>query len=254
VNCTPLSVGQIRWDLIVVRRNWQPSLGGPSTLVAMHAGGVPAIPAQRKVGPGVEDDQPLAFIKWQGGISAPVEFIDVRVWAGNGGLFAVSDLVRTYLTDVGTEVNIAGVNWALQIGLNDTATWVKSPDIAYTALTPPDAGWTVSGGLSRVRMDSGRAMVTCAVRVTRLAAPAGGQFPVGPGFASLLSGFIPVGWRPAIVTDCKAVLNDSFANGVAEPVARVGTDGTVALRPQVGGAAISGDTGWFISLNMSWYQ
>lgn len=142
VNCTPLSVGQSRWDLVVVRRNWQPTLGGPSTLEVMHAGGTPTIPAQRKVGPGVEDDQPLAFIKWQGGTSAPVEFIDLRVHAGNGGLFAKSDLVRTYLTTVGTHVNINGVIWALQLGLNDIAGWVKVADAnpAGTTYTPSWAG------------------------------------------------------------------------------------------------------------------
>src|SRR6478752_1806428 len=62
VNCTPLSVGQSRWDMIVIRRNWQPALGGPSTLVAVQAGGTPTLPATRKVGPGVEDDQPLFFV------------------------------------------------------------------------------------------------------------------------------------------------------------------------------------------------
>lgn len=256
VQCAAISApaSNYRWDLIVVRRNWQPAAGGPSTLEAVQAGATAAIPAGRKVGPGVEDDQPLYLIKWQGGTSAPVEFIDLRVHAANNGLFAKSELAMTYLTGVGTAVNINGVNWSLQLGLNGLATPVKAPDIAYTSLTPPDAGWSVAGGLSRVRMDSGRAMVTCAARVTRMPSPPGGQFPVGPGFASLLGGFIPDGWRPSIVTDCKAVLNDSFGNGVAEPVARVGTDGTVALRPQVGGANLSGDTGWFISLNMHWYQ
>lgn len=125
VNCTPLSVGQSRWDLIVVRRNWQPSLGGPSTLEALQAGGTATIPPQRKVGPGVEDDQPLFFVKWQGGTSAPVEFVDVRVWTGNGGLYAKSDLVRTYLEKAGTEVNINGAVWACQLGTNDTPSWVK---------------------------------------------------------------------------------------------------------------------------------
>lgn len=134
VNCTPLSVGQSRWDLIVVRRNWQPALGGPSTLVAMHAGGLPVIPAQRKVGPGVEDDQPLAFIKWQGGTSAPVEFIDLRVHSANGGLYAKSDLVRTYLNGVGTEVNINGAVWALQLGLNDIPEWKKLEEVGKVPL------------------------------------------------------------------------------------------------------------------------
>ncbi|AHB31629.1 minor tail protein [Arthrobacter phage vB_ArS-ArV2] len=127
VNCAPLAVGQARWDLIVVRRNWQPNLGGPSTLEVLQAGGVADIPEQRKVGPGVEDDQPLFFVKWQGGTSAPVELIDVRVWTGNGGLYAKSDLVRTYMGKPGTEININGVVWACRLGVNDVSTWERSP-------------------------------------------------------------------------------------------------------------------------------
>jgi hypothetical protein len=126
VQCATLATGT-RWDLVVVRRNWQPALGGPSTLEVLQAGATAVIPAGRKIGPGVEDDQPLFLVKWQGGTSAPVEFIDLRILAGNGGLFAKSDLVRTYLTTVGTGVNINGIVWALQLGGNDVAEWVQSP-------------------------------------------------------------------------------------------------------------------------------
>jgi hypothetical protein len=125
VQCATLASGT-RWDLIVVRRNWQPALGGPSTLEVIQAGATAQIPSSRKVGPGVEDDQPLFLVKWKGGTSAPVDFIDLRVWAGNGGLFAKADLVRTYLTSVGTQVNIAGVLWALGLGQNDVPEWTRA--------------------------------------------------------------------------------------------------------------------------------
>lgn len=126
VNCESLASG-VRWDLIVVRRNWQPAAGGPSTLVAIQVGANPIIPDApiRKIGPGVEDDQPLFLVKWQGGVSAPVQFIDLRCWTGNGGLYATNDMARTYLNKVGTEININGVVWAYQIGDNDIAGWVK---------------------------------------------------------------------------------------------------------------------------------
>lgn len=128
VQCATLASGT-RWDLIVVRRNWQPALGGPSTLEVVQAGATAQIPAARKVGPGVEDDQPLFLVKWQGGTSAPVQFIDLRVWAGNGGLFAKDDFVRTYLTSLGTEVNINGVTWTLGLGTNSLPAWEKSMEV-----------------------------------------------------------------------------------------------------------------------------
>lgn len=126
VQCASIASG-VRWDLIVVRRNWQPALGGPSTLAVIQVGSSPAIPDPpiRKVGPGVEDDQPIFLVKWQGGTSAPVDFIDLRVWAGNGGLYAKHDLVRSYMNKVGTELNINGVNWEYRLGDNDMPGWVK---------------------------------------------------------------------------------------------------------------------------------
>lgn len=124
VQCDTISSGT-RYDLIVDRRNWQPAAGGPSLLVAIPGGATAEIPASRKVGPGVEDDQPLALVEWKGGLSAPNRIIDLRVWASNGGLYAKDDLVRTYLTGIGTEVNINGTVWSLQLGANSLATWVK---------------------------------------------------------------------------------------------------------------------------------
>lgn len=133
IQCDTIAAG-VRWDLIVVRRNWQPSLGGPSTLMAIQAGVNPEIPPSRKVGPGVEDDQPLALVKWQGGLSTPAQIIDLRVWAGDGGMFAKSELVRTYLTQIGAEINIGGVLWRLAIGANDTPSWVKTGEIGKVRL------------------------------------------------------------------------------------------------------------------------
>lgn len=124
VQCGTITSG-VRWDLIVVRRNWQPASGGPSELVVIPGGSKAEIPAARKIGPGVEDDQPLALVRWSAGLSAADQVIDLRVWTSNGGLYAKDDLVRTYLNGVGTEVNIGGVVWAYQLGANDLPAWVK---------------------------------------------------------------------------------------------------------------------------------
>ncbi|WP_324644146.1 hypothetical protein [Pseudarthrobacter sp. LT1] len=154
VQCATIASGT-RWDLIVVRRNWQPALGGPSTLEVIQAGADPIIPATRKIGPGVEDDQPLFLVKWQGGTSAPVEFIDLRVWAGNGGLYAKSELVRTYLTDVGTEVNISGAKWVYKLGVNDMAGWERIPPFHIELTTAANtAGPNTIWGLGTFSVDS----------------------------------------------------------------------------------------------------
>ena len=133
VNCATISSGT-RWDLIVVRRNWQPAAGGPSTLEAVQGGASAEIPAGRIVGPGVEDDQPLALVRWKAGLSAPDQIIDLRVWAANGGLFAKDALVRSYLAGIGAEVNIDGVIWRYVLGDNDVPGWVAGTfdTVAYS--------------------------------------------------------------------------------------------------------------------------
>lgn len=145
VNCPPLASG-VRWDLIVVRRNWQPELGGPSTLEVIEAGTEPNIPAARKVGPGVEDDQPIALVKWQGGVSAPMEIRDLRVWSNNGGMFAVDPLVRKYTEKIGTRIKIAGEVWSYERLSAMESDWINEdgngPWVDMVLLP----GWTRVGG------------------------------------------------------------------------------------------------------------
>lgn len=145
VECPPIASGT-RWDLIVVRRNWQPELGGPSTLEVIEAGTVAQIPAGRLVGPGVEDDQPIALVKWQGGVSAPVEFRDLRVWSGNGGMFAVDELVRRYLDKIGTKVKIAGEVWSYERLSATEVDWVNEDGSGPWVNLELEAGWQIVGG------------------------------------------------------------------------------------------------------------
>jgi len=132
---------------------------------------------------------------------------------------------------------------------SDGTTFVERTE--SVRLTPPDSGWTVVGGLVKTRTHGGLTQVNMTVRVTRTAS--GGDFPIGPGFQTLLAGFIPSGWRPGVVTDMRTVVNDGAAAGQTEPVVRVGTDGTVAMRPAQGYAAVTGQANWFFHLQGCWY-
>ena len=191
VQCDTLASGT-RWDLIVVRRNWQPALGGPSTLEAIPAGAVAEIPAARKVGPGVEDDQPIALVKWTGGLSAPQQIIDLRVWASNGSLYATDDLVRGYLTGIGTRVNINGVDWSYLIGANDLLGWVRGASIQNVSFIP-ETGYTFTGQLTRIS-DGTVSRAHLAGRITR---SAGGPGPLLTGaWVRVMTLFLPPSMVP----------------------------------------------------------
>ncbi|MCO4276136.1 hypothetical protein NG701_17180 [Pseudarthrobacter sp. HLT3-5] len=134
VVCDAPAAGVTRWDLITVRRDWTPLAGGPTLVTKVAGGSAKEIPAARENTPGTLDDQPLYLAKWVGGQTQPQDLVDLRVWAGNGGMLAKDDLVRTYLKRIGTEVNINGAIWRLVIGASDTVAWVKASDIGKIPL------------------------------------------------------------------------------------------------------------------------
>lgn len=123
VQCATLASGT-RFDLIVVRRNWQPLLGGPSTLVAIQGGStIPNIQTLRTIGPGVEDDQPIALVEWRGSVNAPYRIIDLRCWAGNGGVVIADILARDYLARPGADVLLGSTTWRYALGANGVWGW-----------------------------------------------------------------------------------------------------------------------------------
>jgi hypothetical protein len=134
VTCAVPDAGTTRWDLICVRRDWGPAAGGPTTITSVEGGTVKTIPAARNNTPGTLDDQPLQLVQWTAGQTQPTAMVDLRCWGGDGGLYAADDLARSYLTRLGTEVNIAGTVWAYTVGANDTPTWVKAGEVGKIGL------------------------------------------------------------------------------------------------------------------------
>lgn len=120
------ATGTTRWDLVALRRDWQPP-GGSSSIVIIQGGSAKGFPAvgtattawNRR--PGIVDDQPLYLQQVNGTLLG--ERVDLRVWNGGGGLFAKDDMVRQYMNQVGTDINIRGVNRKLQLGDNDAEQW-----------------------------------------------------------------------------------------------------------------------------------
>lgn len=169
VQCEPLASGT-RWDLITAKRDWQPP-NGLTTFSKVTGGAVKSLPA-RLTSPGEQDEQPLALVQWEAGQTQPKTIVDLRCWAGNGGLLAKDDLVRSYLTRIGTEVDIAGTRWSYRLGVNDVPGWIKTGELGKVPLfgvgssliggTPPaDAQFLVqTGTVVRTTDQSGYARVS----------------------------------------------------------------------------------------------
>lgn len=194
VQCEPLlGTGAVRWDLVTIRRNWQPLLGGPSTLKAVQGGTEPKIPAGRKVGPGIEDDQPIALAKWVGNQNTPSEIIDLRCWAGNGGVVAAHILALDYLARPGADVLIGGTSYRYAMGANSVWGWTGASSSSAWVELAPASGWSVIGSKPRGRLVAGGTMVQVQGELKRSSAMAEGALIVAltPALAPTDVCFIP---------------------------------------------------------------
>ncbi len=121
VQCDSNTTGT-RWDLIVAHYDWQPASGGPSDLRVINAGGK-QVPSTLAVTPGMVVDQPLWLVRWTGNASAPAEYVDLRCFAGNGGMMANSTLALDYLKKPGACVRVGQNLWVYKDAGNGQWAW-----------------------------------------------------------------------------------------------------------------------------------
>lgn len=117
--------GTSRWDLVVLRRDWQPP-GGLTELKVIKGGATQTLPA-RNQNPGVIDDQPLYLQQVNAGSTSLGTRIDLRVWVGAGGAEVVSSLALSYLAAPGAQIRLGGVEWRYSPGDNEVWGWTSYP-------------------------------------------------------------------------------------------------------------------------------
>jgi hypothetical protein len=154
LNATAVSSGS-RWDTVVIRRTWQPTLTptGTAQLLILPGSSVKAVAplgasaTQRKNDPGVtQSDHPIALARFAANSTVVQEIVDLRVWTGSGGgLVAVDETVLTFLNDAGTQVRIGPHTWASTPGTNGLS-WTTTEDPQRVTMYGTGAG--LSGSLS----------------------------------------------------------------------------------------------------------
>ncbi|MFT4282379.1 hypothetical protein [Microbacterium sp.] len=145
-----------RWDMIVLRREWG---AVKATTVAIKTGSASKALPSRAVGPGALDEQPLWLVRFTAGQTAPQEFVDLRVWHGDGGFFANDLLVRNYMSRVGTQLRIGASVWT-RILSGGVAVWFETKDeplIPYSRLTGVPDPAEIKSGVQFLRVGSDNA-------------------------------------------------------------------------------------------------
>lgn len=145
----PMVASGSQWFMVVRRRNW----ATPATTVPVVIPGTSEkkLPARSNT-PGQESDQPLALCRVQAEQTVVQEIIDLRCWAGNGGVIAADVLALEYLARPGADVLIGSSSWRYALGANGVWEWVdEDADGPWASLTL-GPGWVNGPGFtSRAR-------------------------------------------------------------------------------------------------------
>lgn len=140
-----------RWDLITVRRDWQPP-AGTSVIDKINGSSTEALPAGRVNDPGVQDDQPLALVQCSSTSTLPTALIDLRVWRGPGGLRAAHPLALKFLTHLGAVVHIGDDVYRCERDVTGNLVWSRLPIRSFPMFDAANAignGGEVLAGFGR---------------------------------------------------------------------------------------------------------
>lgn len=171
----------VRYDLVVLRRTWATKL---SEIVVIPGGSAAALPG-RNTTPGTVDDQPLALVRVAAGSTTIQEVIDLRVAIHNGGAVAFNELVRSFLTQLGTEILINDVIWTRTVNSAGVPLWKGDDrtDTGWVAVSKGSKWLAVTGYPLQIR------------RVGKLVEIRGAvKHATGAAITGLCA--IPVGFRP----------------------------------------------------------
>lgn len=102
LNADVMSSAGSRWDTVALERDW---VSKTSTLVILKGTTAKAISGARlqNVGTG-KDHQPLWLIRIENGKTAIQEWVDLRVWQQDSGLYAADPMARDYMNMLGTDM------------------------------------------------------------------------------------------------------------------------------------------------------
>lgn len=163
LNGDPVASGS-RWDLVVLRRDWNAKETTPLIIAGSPTKALP----DRYTGWGTMNDQPIALVRFAAGQSTAQEIIDLRCIPADAGVVAFDPLTLSYLDRVGTQVRIGDTLWTRTVNATGSPLWV-STDLTDTGWVNVPLGpkWVaVTNYAARVRRIGQIAQLRGAVRAT----------------------------------------------------------------------------------------
>jgi len=236
-----------RWDLVVLRRDWQPP-GGVSSIVIIEGGTTQAYPTigtatnQWNRRPGIMDDQPLYLQQVNGTLLG--NRIDLRVWGSlHTGYVANDPMVKTYLDRVGTEVRVAGERWTYDLGANNVPQWNSDAPVIHAPVAATN--WSATGDIT-VQPAGTKRQVTFDVVVKRT----GPAFTLDSGAWEYIMPLIPAAIQKGAGAKYPPILITGGTNHILA-AALVNPNGGLSIRSTSGSYPFT--TGALFTLNFSYY-
>lgn len=128
----------------------------------------------------------------------------------------------------------------------DGTAWAS--DIGSTTVAPPDGGWTIDGGITRL---NGQGFKQChaTLKLTRLTTPAA---TINQTFTALLAATIPAAFRPVTSVQAGAVMSTVGGTFRGNLECLIGTNGDIAFRVASGSLTLTQNDVFYV--DMSWWQ
>lgn len=121
-----------RWDMVVLRRTWSATVGASTSIYTIIPGNANRSLPSRNNNKGVLSDQPIALCRIRADNTNVQEVVDLRCWAHNGGVYAVDNLVKSYLDQPGTHLTIGRESWVRTVNngpSSSDAAWVSASSL-----------------------------------------------------------------------------------------------------------------------------
>lgn len=241
-----------RWDLIYVKQNDMAKGDADNLAVVGVVKGTAAASPTKPTGSLPAGAMVLAEAR-----------IFALTTATNGGSNTVSQVWRHTTTRGGAvpvrntteraEITTPGIGQRVtrldQNGMIETWTGTEwEPGVGYTAVPPPDAGWTIVGGVTRISAQ-GFKQCRATLKITRVSGPSDN---INQGYNSLLDATIPTAFRPAVEVQGHAVMSTTSGVFRENLECLIGTNGDIAFRVKSGTIALAVNDVFYV--DMSWWQ
>jgi hypothetical protein len=181
----------------------------------------------------------------QAGGGSPTVVLNPARYVAAGGLLPISSNTERAALTPYDGMAIARTDYD-GIEIYDGTEW--GGPLTATLVTPPDSGWSIAGGITRVNAQAFK-QFRATLKLTRVGAAAA---TINQTYNALLAGTIPAAYRPAVDVQGHAVMSTTGGTFRANLECFIGASGDIAFRIESGSVTLAANDVFYV--DMGWWQ